>query len=545
LQQTTTVGQYLLQTIKNLGVQTVYGIPGDVIIPFFKQIEADPALKLVTLSHEPGVGFAAIGAARATQKPQVACITSGPGAFNMVNPTACAYAERVPLIVIAGGPSMTVRESGFIVHHNVKDPATQRAVYSEVTAKAIVLDNPKTATAQIAEALAVCLNRMLPVYIEIPADMAEAPMVPPQFSTEPNLLRLRQFDEANAFIHDRFSDATKPVFMIGVEAVRYGLVDEIVAAAQHLNVPVVSTMLSRDYTPKAENYFGVYLGDAGSTEAKALVDASDFVLMLGEEVSDVNFGAKAASIRSIDIVRCVLFKVKANQLTFEGVPLKDLVSSLHEAAPKTKWFNPPAASAQTLQTAEMDGKITADGIIDTINHFFTEQGELPTVVDTGEMLFATLRLQTQSIVGSSFYGTMGIAAPAVIGYALASQKRPVALVGDGAFQMTGQEISHCPKLGINPIFIVSNNREWGMEQQYHPSAFNLLADWPYAKLAELWGGKSYVCGTQKELKDALLDAKGQKMFCLIEVQVDETKPPQPLVKYISEQKPDTPKATEL
>ena len=292
-------------------------------------------------------------------------------------------------------------------------------------------------------------------------------------------------------------------------------------------------MLSRDYTPKADNYFGVYLGDAGNPEAKTLVDASDFVLMLGEEISDVNFGAKAASARGFDIVRCVLFKVKANQTSFEGVPLKDLVSSLHEAAPKTKWFNPPTAPTQTPQTAESDAKITADGIIDTINHFFTEQGELPTVVDTGEMLFATLRLQTQSIVGSSFYGTMGIAAPAAIGYALASQKRPIALVGDGAFQMTGPEISHCPKFGINPIFIVSNNREWGMEQQYHPSSFNKLVDWPYAKLAELWGGKSYVCSTQKELKDALLDAKNQKMFCLIEVQVDETKPPEPLIKYIS------------
>jgi indolepyruvate decarboxylase len=533
LQQTTTVGQYLLQTLKNLGIQTVYGIPGDVIIPFFKQIESDPALKLVTLSHEPAVGFAAIGAARATQKPQVACVTSGPGALNMVNATACAYAERVPLIVIAGGPPMTVRESGFLVHHNVKDPATQRAVYSEVTAKAIVLDNSKTAASQIAEALAVCLARMLPVYIEIPADMAEAPMVPPQFNAEPNLLRLRQFDEANAFIHDRFSDAAKPVFMIGVEAVRYGLVDEIVAAAQQLHVPVVSTMLSRDYTPKSENYFGVYLGDAGNAEAKALVDASDLILMLGEEVSDVNFGAKAASLRSIEIVRCVLFKVKANQRIFEGVPLKDLVSSLHEATPKTKWFNPPTAPSQTPQVVESDAKITADGIIDTLNRFFTEQGELPTIVDTGEMLFATLRLQTQSIVGSSFYGTMGFAVPVAIGHALESQKRPIVLVGDGAFQMTGQETSHCPKLGVNPIFIVSNNKTWGMEQQYHPSAFNTLVDWPYAKLAELWGGKSYVCSSQKELQDALVDAKSQKMFCLIEVQVDETKPPESLVKYTS------------
>ena len=84
-----------------------------------------------------------------------------------------------------------------------------------------------------------------------------------------------------------------------------------------------------------------------------------------------------------------------------------------------------------------------------------------------------------------------------------------------------------------------------MEQQYHQSGFNALVDWPYAKLAELWGGKGYICSTQKELQAALLDAKSQKMFCLIEVQVDETKPPQPLTKYISEPKPDTQKATEL
>jgi indolepyruvate decarboxylase len=545
LQPTTTVGQYLLQTIKNLGVQTVYGIPGDYIIGFFKQIESDPALKLVTLSHEPAVGFAAIGASRATQKPAVACVTYGPGALNMVNAVACAYAERVPLIVIAGGPPMAVRESGFLVHHTVKDSATQRGVYSEVTSKAIVLDNPKTAAAQIAEALAVCLGRMLPVYIEIPADMAEAPMVMPQFSTEPNLLRLRQFDEANAFIHDRLSDAAKPVFMLGVEAVRYGLVDEIVAAAQQLNVPVVSTMLARDYTPKAENYFGVYLGDAGSAEAKAIVDASDFILMLGEDVSDVNFGAKSSSMRSIDIVRCVLSKVKANQRTFEGVPLKDLVSSLHKAATKTKWFNPPAAPPQTTQAAESNVKITADGIIDTLNRFFAEQGKMPTVVDTGELLFATLRLKTQNVVGASFYGTMGLAVPAAIGYALASQKRPLVLVGDGAFQMTGQEISHCPKLGVNPIFIVSNNKWWGMEQQFHPSTFNVLVDWPYAKLAELWGGKGYTCSTQKELNYALLDAKSQKIFCLIEINVDEAKPPEPLINYVSEQKSGMQKATEL
>ncbi len=536
MQENTTVGQYLLKTIKALGIQTVYGIPGDFIIKFFKQIEQDPELKLVTLSHEPSVGFAAIGAARATQKPQVACVTYGPGALNMVNAVACAYAERVPLIVVAGGPPMDAREAGFLVHHTVKDSATQRGVYSEVTAKAVVLDNPKTAAAQIAEALAVCLDRMLPVYIEVPADMAEAPMAVPQFNAEPNLLRLKQFDEAKEFIHDRLAEAAKPVFMYGVEAVRYALVDEIVSAARMLNVPVVSTMLARDNTPKAENYYGVYLGDAGSAEAKAIVEGADLVLMLGEEVSDVNFGMKAASLRSIELVRCILSKVKSAQRTFEGVPLKDLVSGLHTAAPKNRWYTSPAPPLQNACAVEADSRITADGIIDTVNRFYVEQGEMPTVVDTGELLFATLRLQAQSIVGASFYGTMGLAVPAAIGYTLASQKRPLVLVGDGAFQMTGQEICHCPKLGVNPIFVVSNNRLWGMEQQFHPSPINCLVDWQYAKLAELWGGKGYTVKNVGELYKALVDAKNQGTFCLIEANMDGALTPDPLAKYVSEQK---------
>jgi indolepyruvate decarboxylase len=535
LQETTTIGQYLLKAIKTLGVQTVYGIPGDFIIRFFKQIEQDPELKLVTLSHEPSVGFAAIGAARATQKPQVACVTYGPGALNMVNAVACAYAERVPLIVVAGGPPMDIRETGFLVHHTVKSHATQRAVYSEVTAKSVVLDNPKTATSLVAEALAACLERKLPVYIEVPADMAESAMAVPQYAAKPNLWSKGQSEEANTFIHEKLAEASKPVFMIGVEAVRTGLVDQILAAASRLNVPVVSTMLARDYSPSDGNFFGVYLGEAGAAEAKALVDESDFVLLLGEDVSDVNLGKKAASARSTELVRCVMSKVKAAQRTYEGTPLLELVAELFELQPKAKWHNPPAQPAQA-GTDEADQSITSDGIINTLNRFFAEQGEMPTVVDTGELLFATLRLQAQSIVGASFYGTMGLAVPAAIGYALASQKRPLVLVGDGAFQMTGQEICHCPRLGINPVFIVSNNRSWGMEQQFHPSPINSLVDWPYAKLAELWGGKGYVCSTQKELLDALIDAKNQKPFSLIEVKVDDAKPPESLAKYVSEQK---------
>ena len=88
------VGEFLLQSIKNAGAKSVFGIPGDMVIRFFKVIEDDPDLKLYTFSHEPGVGFAAIASARATRRPAVACVTYGVGGLNMLNAVACAYAEK-------------------------------------------------------------------------------------------------------------------------------------------------------------------------------------------------------------------------------------------------------------------------------------------------------------------------------------------------------------------------------------------------------------------------------------------------------------------
>jgi indolepyruvate decarboxylase len=161
---------------------------------------------------------------------------------------------------------------------------------------------------------------------------------------------------------------------------------------------------------------------------------------------------------------------------------------------------------------------------------------MPVVSDTGDCLFATLRLKASSVFGSSYYGTMGFAVPAAIGLAVSTGKRPLVFVGDGAFQMTGQEICHCSRYGINPIFIVVNNRLWGMEQLFHPSVTNVVVDWPYAAMAELWGGKGFRCDTFEGLCRALEDAERQKTFTLVEVVTDGRKLSEPLEKYVKEQR---------
>jgi indolepyruvate decarboxylase len=176
-------------------------------------------------------------------------------------------------------------------------------------------------------------------------------------------------------------------------------------------------------------------------------------------------------------------------------------------------------------------------VIDAVNWLFSTFGQMPLIADTGDCLYATLKIETPTVMAPSFYATMGFAVPAAIGYALSTKKRPLVLVGDGGFQMTGQEICHCSKYGINPIFIVINNRRWGMEQLFYPSAhFNELVDWHYAELANLWGGKGYLCNNCESLYRALEDAKEQKTFTLIEVLTEKTELSEQLLAWIKEQR---------
>ena len=165
----------LLQGLKDHGAREIFGIPGDFVLPFYKVIEESGILPHYTLSHEPGVGFAADAAARYHGGLGVAVVTYGAGAFNLVNAIAGAYAERSPVVVIAGAPGARERTSGFVLHHQARSIDTQLAVYREITCDQAVLTDADTAPAEIARVLRSARERSLPVYIELPRDMTAVP----------------------------------------------------------------------------------------------------------------------------------------------------------------------------------------------------------------------------------------------------------------------------------------------------------------------------------------------------------------------------------
>lgn len=535
-----TVGEYLLQAIKDIGIKAVYGIPGDMVIRFFKVIEDDPDLDLYTFSHEPGVGFAAIGAARATQKPAVACVTYGVGGLNMLNSVACAYAEKTPLIVISGGPGEREKIKSDFLHHTVKDFNSQLKIYKEVTEEAVILDSPGNAYIKIHRALNACQEFMRPVYIEIPRDMVdEKILIPEEKETLSYPINNDAVKEVADEILKRVADAEMPVIIAGVETERFNLKGSILLLAENLNIPLVTAFLARDIIPREHpHYFGTYEGLAGNPVAMKLVEESDCLLMLGVIIADTNLGIKLKRLKRENLILSFSREVFIRNHIYRDVPLKLLLEELLERKVERKKFPFPAKPELLInRTCKFtDRLVTTKEIIDAVNWFFSEYGEMPVISDTGDCLFTTLKIRAPMVMASAYYSTMGFATPAAIGYALTTRRRPLVLLGDGAFQMTGQEMCHCPRYGLNPIFIVFNNRRWGMQQLFYPAAgFNELVNWHYARMAELWGGKGYLCDTCEKLYNALEEAKDNKEFSLIEVLLEKEELSQELLEWAKEQ----------
>ncbi|MGE0753657.1 MAG: thiamine pyrophosphate-binding protein, partial [Alphaproteobacteria bacterium] len=212
-----TVGSFLFDYLHQQGVEHVFGIPGDFALPTFRWMQQSP-LKIITMTHEPSVGFAADGYAR-IKGLGVACVTYCVGGLNMLNSVACAYAEKSPVLVISGGPSPKDREKDVLMHHKVRTFDTQRNIYEEVTCATAVLTDPETAASEIMRVIANIRKHSRPGYIEVPFDVVDMPIgnipeafVLPEEKSDPMNLKGLVEDAVNAI-----NSARQPVIIADIE----------------------------------------------------------------------------------------------------------------------------------------------------------------------------------------------------------------------------------------------------------------------------------------------------------------------------------------
>ncbi len=518
-----TIGGTLIRRLGEEGVGHVFGVPGDYVLTFFKELEKSQ-LKIVNTSDEQGAGFAADAYAR-VKGLGVACITYCVGGLKIANAVGQAYAERSPVVIISGAPGTRERRNT-LLHHTVRGFDTQARVFAELTAASAVLDDPETAAAEIDRVLAVCRRTSRPVYIEIPRDMVLAEAVPAKRralqseTSDPEALA-QAIAEATA----RIEQAARPVILAGEELHRFRLQQPLVDLVARSGIPVAATIMGKSVFPESNPaYIGVYEGAMGREATRAAVEASDCLILLGAMMTDMNLGIYTARIDRGHAVYAASDRVGVGLATYDGVGMADFIAALaaHPWKARTAGgYDHPGHPGAYVAGAK---PMTTAALFRQVNAFLADDDVV--IADTGDSLFGAADLYIHEgahFLGAAYYCSLGFAVPAALGVkAAAPHLRPIVLVGDGAFQMTGMELSAILRHRQNPIVIVLDNDGYGTERPMLDGAFNDVQRWNYARLPDvLGGGVGIKVTTETEMEAALAKARANTAsYTIIQVVLD-------------------------
>jgi indolepyruvate decarboxylase len=282
---------------------------------------------------------------------------------------------------------------------------------------------------------------------------------------------------------------------------------------------------------------GTYLGAAGDPAITRLVEDADALLLLGVILSDTNF---ALSQRRLDPRRTILAfdrEVRVGHHVYPGMPIDELIDALaRRARPlggEARVNRPVVEYARGLKADETP--IAPSDIATAINDLFDRHGAMPMTSDMGDCLFAAMEIENTALAAPAYYAGMGFGVPGGIGVAAATGRRPLILVGDGAFQMTGWELGNCRRYRFDPIVVLFNNASWEMLRVFQPeSRFNDLSDWNFAAIAASLGGHGERVTTRRALRDALERAVARRgQFSLVEVMLPRGATSRTLARFVS------------
>jgi len=518
-----TVGRYLVDRLRQLGLAHLFSIAGDYSIEWLNRYVTPSGIEIIEEVNEVNAGYAADGYAR-LKGIGALCVTYSAGALCAVNAVAGAYVEKVPLVLINGTPSikktLTFEQTGFSAHHFISGRETDLQSFEHITAAAIRVDNPDLAPMLIDYALTQCISERRPIYIELLQDMVDLECEPPRGVLKPTRILSDEtsLEQSVAQICAKLESAENPLIWVGVEIDRLGLQEKAMSLIQQLNVPFVTELLSKAVLSEDDALFvGVLDGQASSTAVTDLARTSDFILALGVWLTDINSlgwnpDFDKTAFASLDAVKFGTYfggQVALDHL-IDGILAKQIAPRVRSLPKK------PAHSALTVGSAD---EITYQGFYNFIQQYIDEN----TIVgsDASMNYFGSLLLDVPSqggFIAQSSYSSIGYIGPAATGICLAKRRdqRVMVFSGDGGFQMSAQCLSTQTRFKLNPIIFVINNGVYGVEQWLADSSvFStdkpfykscVLHPWNYSKLSEVFGCQGWKVGTYGELKGAVMGA---------------------------------------
>lgn len=514
--ETTTVSNYIIYRLQEAGIKHLFGVPGDYNLDFLDHVLKSD-LKWVGTCNELNAGYATDGYAR-LKGFGAAVVTYGVGGYSIINAVAGAYSEQVPMLVISGAPPSLRRQSNALMHHITKDFYLQYEIFSKVTVDSAMLVDPNKAPDEIDRVFTNCITKKLPVYLELPLDVGNRQCRIPQpleykIETKSDQSIL---EECVAEAAELINKAKNPVVIAGVELLRFGLTNSVLDLVERIELPYATTISSKGALPELHPQFiGVYQGTMSRPDAIKQIEGSDCVLSLGVWYNDFDTSGFTAHLDDRNMININSDKVKIKRHFYNEIFMGDFINLLKEKlTPRNITESHPYSPIMKKSKYEPvpDKKLSANRFYERINNFLDD--DMILTAEPGDSICGVPNLlieEAENFLTQSYYLSIGYCTPASLGIALARpDKRPLILTGDGAFQMTAQEVSNIIKYKCNNIFILLNNEGYLIERMLHEDGeYNDIQNWKYHQLPKVFGDNClcYDVWTEGDFETALNDAK--------------------------------------
>lgn len=527
------IGEYLVDALRGYGVDHVFGVPGDFILGLHV-IGDQRGMRMVNCTREEAATYAADGYAREKGLGAVA-VTYGVGTLATMAALGSANAEGVPVVVIGGAPGMTERDSRRIHHMPSADMTSPYRMMEEIAPHCVLLDDPDEAYDQIDWLLRGVHDSMLPGYIELPRDMIGATPVRPHGIPRPmdEVVPAERIQAAADDVIATINRAKRPILWSGHGARRMQFGERLLRFAEVTGMTIVESVMGKSAVDETHPLvLGVYVGAGSPAPLREYVESADLVVQVGVNINDITTGAFSSSIGTAKRIHVGEAGTSVGHRFYAGVDLSAmgyvLEQRIGEIKPNKIPGKLPYSWAPEITDAE---RITTDVVADRLQRFVEKSDIVLCDVGVGAHLAMDSRLRRagQFHIARLYVG-MGFAVPASYGAALARGKgRPIVLVGDGSFQMTGFDLSTAIREGIAPIVLVLDNHGYGAERSIHDGEFNDIAQWDYAAVGPVVGAVGLQAFTPDQLDEALARArKDRDTAYIIQVDLDQLDVPRGL-----------------
>jgi len=520
-----TVGNYLAARLEQIGIKHYFMVPGDYNLVLLDQLLANKNMQQIGCCNELNASYAAEGYARVHGCGAVVT-TMNVGSFSALNGVAGAYAERLPVIFVASAYNTNDSGANHFVHHSIgtHDFSYQYEMFKYVTCAAVRILHPDNAPSMIDHAIRTALRERMPAYIEIACNLSNAPCVQPgpyQAIVTPEESNSHALAAAVDRASAMLADAKRPMLLAGGHLRSYGAIDAFRDVAEALGCAVAVMPDAKGFFPEDHSqYIGIYWGPTSSPGCEAVMDWADLILAAGPVFNDyttVGWTGEPPAERMINVqARDVRFPDAEYTNVAMVEFLAGLTKNVHRnEATLTQYHRIVTVPAEQSAASNGSGQLTRAELWYQIGQDLDPQSTL--LCETGDTWYNGTFTRLPG--GARFeiemqWGSIGWAVGAAFGYAMGLEpdRRLVAVIGDGSFQLTAQEVANMIRYGQETLIFLVNNRGYVVESAIHDGPYNYIKNWDYAGLIDAWNaedghGLGLKATTSQELADAISQAR--------------------------------------